>query len=90
VPTPEELRQYRRMSAMLREIGRIFSRELPTATASLHLCWRDGLTRLDAYDRTGRFVGRLLAVHMSESFRQAIERLGKERCPDPEGVVSPL
>lgn len=87
---PDDYRQYRKLAEALRQMGHFFSRELPAATASLHLHSRTGTATLDVYDRRGMIISRLPNLTTSQSFKDAIERLGKEHCPDPSGVVCPL
>ncbi len=90
MPVPEDYRLYQTLSAALRQMGKSFMRELPAATVSLHLHILDGRTRLDVYDGRGRIIASLPSHQTSPLFRAAIERLGKERCPDSQGVVSPI
>jgi hypothetical protein len=89
-PTPEEQRQYTKLSAALQQLGYSFSRELPAATASLHLHSVDGQPRLDAYDRAGKIIATLPTEQTPKPLRDAIERLARENCPDPDGIVCPL
>lgn len=56
MPVPENHRQYQRLSETLRQISRSFSRELPLATASLYIYFRDRLLLLDACDNMGRII----------------------------------
>lgn len=88
--TPDEHEQYRRMSGALRQIGRAFSSELPTATAFLHLHSPDGRRRLDVYDRSVHMIAKFPTGQLSPPLRDALESLDLERCSDPFGVVSPL
>lgn len=90
MPTPEEQRQYRKLSTALQQLGHSFSRELPSATASLHLQSVDGQPRLDAYDRAGKIIATLPIEQTPKPLRDAIERLAREDCPDPDGIVCPL
>lgn len=90
MPVPETYRQYQRMSDTLRQIGRSFARELPIATASLHLYFCEGRPLLDAYDPVGRIIATLRTERMSQPFREAIERLSRQESPDPVGIVSPI
>ena len=87
---PDEREQYWRLSGALRQIGRAFSSELPTATAVLHLHSPDGRTRLDVYDRTAHMIAKFPTGQLSPPLRNALESLDIDRCSDPFGVVSPL
>jgi hypothetical protein len=90
MPTPEEQRQCTNLSAALQQLGHSFSGELPAATASLHLHFVDGQPRLDAYDRAGKISATLPTEQTPKHLRDAIERLARENCPDPDGIVCPL
>lgn len=90
MPTPEEQRQCSMLSGTLQQLGHTFARSLPPGTASLHLQSREGQVRLDAYDRTGKVIGTLPNDETPAPFREAIERLAKEKCPDPDGIICPL
>ena len=87
---PDDHRHNRNLAETLRKLGHLFSRELPPATASLHLHTRSGIATLDVYDKGGGIISRLPDLRTSKSLRDAIERLGKQRCPDPDGIVCPL
>lgn len=87
---PDDNRRYRSLTDALGQVGRFFARELPPATASLHLHARSGSTTLDVYDKEGKIISRLPDLRTSQSFRDAIERLGRERCPDSDGIVCPI
>jgi hypothetical protein len=80
MPTPEEQRRYTKLSAALQQVGHSFCRELPVATASLHLHSVDGQPRLDAYDRAGKIVATLASEQTPKPLRDAIERLARENC----------
>ena len=90
MPTPEEQRQYTKLSAALQQLGHSFSGELPAATASLHLHSVDGERRLDAYDRAGKILATLPTGETPKPFRDAIDRLALDNCPNPDGIVCPL
>ena len=90
VSTPDDIRQYRRLSGALRLVGQEYARELPHGTASLHLHSHGGCTRLDAYNQTGQIIAQFRMGQLSPPFCWALEQIVKERWPDPEGVVSPL
>lgn len=87
MPTPEEQRQYTRLSAALQRIGHTFSRELPTGTTSLHLHSVNGQPYLDSYDRAGEIIATVRADQMPQPLRDPIECIAREPCPDPDGVV---
>ncbi|MFZ0271026.1 MAG: hypothetical protein WAL34_04165 [Acidobacteriaceae bacterium] len=87
MPTPEEQRQYSRLSGELQRLGHAFRALLPAGTASLHL-HPNG--QLDTFDGAGKMTARLPTDHTPKLFREAIERLSKEKCPDPDGIVCPL
>lgn len=87
MPTPEEQRQYTKLSAALQKLYHSFSSELPAATASLHLHSVAGHSRLEAYDVAGKILKTLPTEQTPKPFRDAIDRLALENCPDPDGIV---
>ena len=90
MPTPEEQRQYTRLSTELQRIGHAVSGDLPAGTASLRLHSIDGNPYLDAYNRAGKIVATLRTDQMPEALREPIERLAQQNCPDPDGIICPL
>ena len=83
--TPEQQKQYTRLSAGLQQIGHALT--LPTGTTSLHLHSIDGQLYLDLYDRAGKLTETRRADQMEAQLRKIVERLAAEPCPDPDGIV---
>jgi hypothetical protein len=90
MPTPEQQRQYSKLSGELQELSHSFLPSLPDGTASLHLHSNGGQVQLDAYDATGKIIRKLQSDQIPEPFREAIQRLGREDCPDADGIICPV
>jgi hypothetical protein len=90
VTNSEGQRSYSYLSGELQRIGRTFKSALPSEAASLHLRVVDGCVQLDVYDAYGKRIGVFPKRRTMPSFRAALERLGREKSPDPHGIVSPL
>jgi hypothetical protein len=90
MPTPEEQKQYTKLSCGLRQVGLDYAQQLPAGAASLLLHPIYGRLYLDAYDRNGKLIGTRRSDQMPEAMRLTIEQLANEACPNPDGITAML
>ncbi len=74
MPTPEQQRQYTRLSGQLQAIGLDYHRELPSGSTSLLLKVSDGEVLVEAYDPHGKMIGTVPNERTSDAFRSDLER----------------
>jgi hypothetical protein len=83
MPTPEQQREYTRLSGQLQFMGQRYFKELPHGTVSLVLTVNEGNVLLEAYDRMGRKLGDIPNRWTSGAFRSELENLfGNVTLPD--------
>ena len=88
MPTPEQQREYTKLSGQLMAIGQRYRRELPEGAVSLALTVNDGKVLVQVYDRVGKPVGIIPNEKTSAAFRSDLERaFAKGTLPD-ENVIS--
>ena len=83
MPTPEQQREYARLSAQLQSIGQKYFKELPHGSVSLVLTVNEGHVLVEAYDRMGRKLGDIPNHWTSDEFRSELENtFGQITLPD--------
>jgi hypothetical protein len=83
MPTPEQQREYARLSGQLQSIGQKYFKELPHGSVSLVLTVNQGNVLVEAYDRMGRKLGDIPNNWTSNEFRSELENaFGQVILPD--------
>ena len=83
MPTPEQQREYARLSGQLQSMGQRYFKELPHSTVSLVLTVNQGKVLVEAYDRMRRKLGDIPNQWTSSGFRSESENaFGKLTLPD--------
>jgi hypothetical protein len=88
MPTPEQQKEYTRLSAQLQSIGQRHFKELPHASASLVLTVTDGKVLVEAYDRLGKKLGDIPNETTSSAFRSDLESAFAQVTLPDENVVA--
>lgn len=90
MPTPEQQREYTRLSGLLQAIGHRHYKELPKGSASLALTVNDGKVLVEAYDNRGKQIGTVPNATTSKAFCSDLEAsFARAKLPD-ENVVAIL
>jgi hypothetical protein len=91
MPTPEQQREYMRLSALLQQVCMRHKSQLPGGTASVLVTAHDGEIRLDAYDRFGKIIGTIPNEETSDGFLSDLTRLFfGSVTSDPDGIVASI
>lgn len=90
MPTPEQQKEYTRLSGLLRTIARRHLRELPKGATSLVMKIDDqGKVIVEVYDRLGNVIGTVPNEKTSPIFRAALRAaFAHTVSPDPDGVIA--
>jgi hypothetical protein len=72
--TPEQQKEYTRLSALLQSLGQRYFKELPHGSVSLVLTVNQGNVLVEAYDRMGRKLGDIPNQWTSSEFRSDLEQ----------------
>ena len=89
MPTPEQQREYSRLSGLLQAIGMRYYKELPSDSTSLLMKVENGKVLVEVYDRVGKFIGAVPNETTSSAFRAALEdTFARTISPDPDGIVA--
>ena len=88
MPTPEQQREYARLSTQLQSIGQRYFKELPHATVSLVLTVNGGNVLVEAYDRLGKKIGDIPHEMTSSAFRSELESAFAQVTLPDENVVA--
>lgn len=89
--TPEQHREYIRLSGLLQQVCRHHMRELPKGTTSVLLTNEGHEVRVQAFDGAGKAIGTVPNENTSAAFRADLTRaFANVIFPDPNGVVAPL
>jgi hypothetical protein len=89
MPTPEQQREYTRLSGMLQQICMRYMRELPAGTTSVRLTNKDRNVLVVAYDQNGKPIGTVSAENTSPAFTSDLKRyFANVTSPDPDGVTA--
>jgi hypothetical protein len=87
MPTPEQQREYTRLSGLLQEIGMRYMKELPNGSTSLLMKVNDGKVLVEAFDQNGKLIGTVPNEKTSSAFRTALQSTFEHTIsPDPDGV----
>jgi hypothetical protein len=73
MPTPEQQKEYVRLSVQLQSLGQKYFKELPHGSVSLVLTVNEGNVLVEAYDRMGKKLGDIPNVWTSNEFRFELE-----------------
>jgi hypothetical protein len=88
MPTPEQQREYTRLSGLLQDIGMRYRKELPRGSTSLAVTVNDGKVLVEVYDNGGKVIGKVPNESSSFALRNDLERaFGKATLPD-ENVIA--
>jgi len=83
MPTPEQQKEYTRLSGVLQAIGMRHYAELPKGTTSLLLTATDGKVSVEAYDTLGKPIGVVPHEMTSSILRSDLQRaFGGMTLPD--------
>lgn len=88
MPTPEQQREYTRLSALLQDIGIRYRKELPRGSTSLAVIVNEGKVLVEVYDSNGKTIGKLPNESTSFALRNDLERaFARATLPD-ENVIA--
>jgi hypothetical protein len=88
MPTPEQHREYTRLSGLLQQICMRYSWELPNGTTSVLLTNKDRKVRVEAY-RSSEVIGIIPNEDTSRAFAADLTRYSADiTSPDPDGVIA--
>ena len=91
VPSPEQQKEYSRLSALLQAIGIRHRAELPSGTTSLLMKVTNGNVRVEVYDRTGMKIGDIPDDRTSSALRDTLRQTFQSAVsPDHDGVIAPI
>ena len=88
MPTPEQQKEYTRLSAQLQSIGQRYFKELPHGSMSLVLTVNQGSVLVEAYDRMGRKLGDIPNQWTSNEFRSELETAFAELTLPDENITT--
>ncbi|SRR5258706_13756767 len=89
MPTPEQQREYTRLSGLLQAIGMRYIKELPDGSTSLLMKVNDGKVLVEAYDQKGKVIGTVPNDKTSSAFGAALQNTFEHTVsPDPDGVIA--
>ena len=89
MPTPEQQREYTRLSGLLQTIGIRFINELPNGSTSLLMKVNKGKVLVEAYDQQGKLIGTIPNDRTSSALRATLQSTFEPTVsPDPDGVVA--
>jgi hypothetical protein len=89
MPTPEQQREYVRLSGLLQAIGMRFYNELPSGSTSLLMKVENGKVLVEAYDQRGKRIGTVPNENTSSAFRATLEStFARTISPDPDGIIA--
>ena len=88
MPTPEQQREYTRLSGLLQQICMHYAQELPSGTTSVLLTNKNRKVRLEAYKHSD-VIGVMPNDKTSTAFAADLTRYFADvTSPDPDGVVA--
>lgn len=88
MPTPEQQREYTRLSGLLQQICIHYAQELPSGTTSVLLTNKDRKVRLEAY-KNSDVIGVIPDDKTSAAFTADLTRYFADiTSPDPDGVIA--
>jgi hypothetical protein len=88
MPTPEQQREYTRLSGLLQQVCMRYARELPSGTTSVLLTNKDRKVRVEAY-KNSQIIGIIPNDKTSPAFAADLTRYFADvTSPDPDGVVA--
>jgi hypothetical protein len=89
MPSPDQQREYTRLSALLQAIGIRHRAELPSGATSLLMKVIDGNVLVEVYDRMGKRIGDIPDTKTSSALRAALQQtFNSAVSPDHDGVVA--
>ncbi len=89
MPTPEQQREYARLSGLLQAIGMRYYKELPSGSTSLLMKVENGKVLVEAYDQAGKLIGTVPNENTSSAFRATLEsKFAGAISPDPDGIIA--
>jgi hypothetical protein len=74
MPTPEQQREYTRLSGLLQDIGMRYRQELPRESKSLAVTVNNGKVLVEVYDIGGKVIGKVPNESTSFVLRNDLER----------------
>jgi hypothetical protein len=74
MPTPEQRREYTRLSGLLQDIGMRYRKELPRGSKSLAVTVNGGKVLVEVYDIGGKVIGKVPNESTSFALRNDLER----------------
>ena len=89
VPSPEQQKEYSRLSSQLQAIGLRYKMELPCDATSLLMKVNEGKVLVEVYDRTGKKIGDIPDDRTSSALRDALQQTFQSAIsPDHDGIVA--
>ncbi len=90
MPTPEQQREYIRLSSQLQKIGLRHMKELPPGSTSLSLTVSSGKVSVDVYDRMGKKIGTVPNETTSSTLRSELESAFARAALPDDSIIAPL
>jgi hypothetical protein len=90
MPSPEQQREYTRLSSQLQRIGLRHMKELPAGAISLSLTITDGKVAVDVYDRMGKKIGTVPNETSSSTLRSELESAFERATLPDDSIIAPL
>jgi hypothetical protein len=90
MPTPEQQREYTRLSSRLQQLCLLYYHEIPEGTTSVLLTITDRKARLAAYKSNGDLIAVFPNASTSIGFREALTRIANVSSLDADGITAIL
>jgi hypothetical protein len=90
MPTPQQQREYTRISDQLQAIGQRHFKELPNGSASLALTVNGGKVIVEVYDDLGKVIGTVPNAATSSALRSDLEAAFARAILPDENVIAIL
>jgi hypothetical protein len=88
MPTPEQQREYTRLSGLLQDIGIRHRKELPRGAVSLAVTVNGGEVSVEVYDNGGKLIGTVPCDSPSLALRNDLDRAFANVILPDENVIA--
>jgi hypothetical protein len=90
-PSPEQQKEYTRLSSQLQTIGLRYKTELPSGATSLLMKVNDCKVRVEVYDGMGKKIGDIPDNRTSSALRDALQQTFHSAIsPDHDGIIAAI